>query len=370
MQIPPFQLERYLAEHEFTAKFPLCLSDCESMTLGELLSYESGSEKTLLQLWLGYTESTGHPELRRQIASLYGAIQPNDVLVHAGAGEAIFLFLNTILAKGDHVIVQTPCYQSHTELPLGSGCEVSRWEARDQESWRYDLEDLGGLLRPETKLVIVTAPHNPTGYLMTASEQEALVSLLREREIYLFSDEVYRGLEYDEKDRLPAACDVYERAFSLGVMSKSYGLPGLRIGWVATRNESVLGKMAAFKDYTSICNSAPSELLALIALRHGEKILTRNREIIAANLDLLRKFFSDRSDTFSFTPPRAGCLALVKLKGHRSANAFCESILKSSGVLLAPGSLFGDPSDSFFRIGFGRKSVSAALQQLEHQSED
>jgi aspartate/methionine/tyrosine aminotransferase len=181
--------------------------------------------------------------------------------------------------------------------------------------------------------------------------------------IVLFSDEVYRGLEHDDADRLPPACSLSESAVSLGVMSKTYGLAGLRIGWVATRNAAVLSRMAALKDYTTICASAPSEFLAELALRNGNAIAARNRGIIAANLALLDEFFARHADRFFWRRPAAGPIAFPRLRVG-DIETFCGALLESCGVLLLPGTVYGDMGNHF-RIGFGRRNMPDALARLE-----
>ena len=363
MKIPPFELERYFAAHEFTAPYLLCSSDCESLALRELLALEPDAHSRLENLWLGYTESLGNPELREAIAGLYETVTKDEILVHAGAEEAIFNFMNVALGPGDHVIVHWPCYQSLFQVAASIGCEVTKWEARADEGWELDVDDLRKSLKKNTKAVVLNVPHNPTGYLMGKEKLAEVVEVLRRNGVLLFMDEVYKGLEYDPGAALPSACDAYEHAVSLGVMSKSFGLAGLRIGWIATRNRAVYGGMAKFKDYTTICNSAPSEFLATLALRHRERILDRNRIIIRENLALLNGFFQRRDKYFSWGTPKAGCIAFPKLKLN-TADQFCAELLKQSGVLLAPGSRFGFDK-SHFRIGFGRASCPDVLKRFE-----
>lgn len=363
MQLPPFKLERYFARYEFDVRHLLCSSDCESVTVKDLLSLEAGAADALERLWLGYTESRGAPVLRQEISRLYDAIGPDQVLVHSGAEEAIFLFMHAALAPGDHVIVHWPCYQSLHEVARSIGCEVTFWQARQDRGWSLDLDDLMGCIRPHTRAVIINTPHNPTGWLMPRDEFCRLNRILDAQGLLLFSDEVYRELEYSEDDRLPAACDLSERAVSLGVMSKTYGLPGLRIGWVATRNADIANRMAALKDYTTICNSGPSEVLAEIALRHRQRLIRRNLDIITTNLKILDDFFQRQSATFSWVRPKAGPIAFVRLSG-REAECFCDEVVKREGVLLLPGNLYGDKGNHF-RIGFGRQGMPAALKALE-----
>ena len=303
MNLSPFKLERYFAQYEFNVEYLLCSSDCQSFSIQELLALEPGASQRFQEHWLGYTESQGSPSLRHEIARVYEAIAPHQVLVHSGAEEAIFLFMHAVLHAGDHVIVHSPCYQSLGEVAHSIGCEVTHWLATERDGWALNLDELQHRIRPHTRAIVVNTPHNPTGFLMSHTDFAALNRLAQARGIFLLSDEVYRESEYRAEDRLPAACDVNDTAVSLGVMSKTYGLPGLRIGWIATRNADVLSRMAALKDYTTICNSAPSEFLAELALRHRHVLVERNITIIRHNLDLLDGFFARHIDEFVWQRP-------------------------------------------------------------------
>lgn len=363
MQLPPFKLERFFARYEFSAKYLLCSSDCESLTIGDLLAIEPGAEENLNHHWLGYTESPGAPSLRKEISRIYSSIQPEQVLVHNGAEEAIFLFMHAVLNPGDHIIVHWPCYQSLFEIAKSIGCEVTKWEVRPENMWALDLDELKRSLRSNTRAIIVNTPHNPTGFLMPKEDYCALNSLAQERRILLFSDEVYRELEYDPADRLSSACDLNPEAVSLGVMSKAYGLAGLRIGWIATKNANVLARMAALKDYTTICSSAPSEFLAELALHHREQIAGRNLQIIQHNLSLLDEFFNLHQDRFEWVKPVAGPIAFPRLLGME-VEEFCHSLVTQEGVLLLPGTMYDHPGNHF-RLGFARRNMPEALEKLE-----
>ncbi len=245
MELSAFQLERYFAKYEFSTKYLLCCSDCESVTIADLLSLEPEAAERFQQHWLGYTESTGAASLRQEITRLYPGIGPEQILVHSGAEEAIFLFMHAVLKPGDHIIVHSPCYQSLFEVAKSLGAEVTLWNAHEEAGWALDLNELKAALRPNTRAIVVNTPHNPTGYLMPREDYLALNRIAQENGIVLFSDEVYRESEYSAADRLPSACQINPLAVSLGVVSKTYGLPGLRIGWVATRNADVYQRMAA-----------------------------------------------------------------------------------------------------------------------------
>jgi len=363
MNLPPFKLEQYFNEYEFKAEYLLANSDCETVSIAELLLFEPDAKERFLAFRLGYTEVPGAESLRREICRIYSTLEAGHVLVHAGAEEAIFLFMHSLLKAGDHVVVQRPCYQSLHEIPRGIGCDVSSWQAREERGWSLNLSELERLLRPETRAIVVNFPHNPTGYLMVKSDFLELNRLAQERGIVLFSDEVYRECEYAAQDRLSAACDINDTAVSLGVLSKTYGLPGLRIGWAATRNSRLLERMAELKAYTTICSSGPSEFLAEVALRHREKLAQRNINFIRKNLTLLDDFFVRHSGRFSWIRPMAGPIAFPKLTGE-AIGSFCRRLFEKSGVLLVPGTVFDD-IDNHFRIGFGRKNLPAALVRLE-----
>lgn len=364
MSLAPFKLERFFVPYEFKAQYLLGSSDCQSMTVGNLLALDPQAAEAFHNQWLGYTEYEGAPALRAGIATLYEHIAPEQVLVFSGAEEAIFAFMNTVIQPGDHLIVQFPGYQSLYEIAQARGCEISFWTLSEETQWSLDLNWLQEQIRPNTRAVVINSPHNPTGMLIDQTTQTALISLLRERGIYLFSDEVYRGLEHDPQTRTPAACDVYERAVSLGVMSKTYGLAGLRIGWIATRDREVFAQMAQFKDYTTICNSAPSEFLSVVALKHRETIVARNLAIIHQNLALLDDFFARYSGLFRWIRPQAGSTAFPRILFDEDIETFCIDLVESQGVMLLPGTCFFY-GDKHFRVGYGRTNMPEALAQFE-----
>ena len=363
MNLPPFKLERYFAKYEFTAEYLLCSSDCEAMSIADLLALEPGAAEKFQNVWLGYTESQGSPALRKEICNIYTTIRPEDILIHTGAGEAIYLFMFAAFEKGDHVIVHSPGYQSLAEVARAAGCDVSLWLAREENNWALDLDELYQLVRKNTKGIIINTPHNPTGYLMSRADFDAVNRLARENDLLLFSDEVYRESEYSPGARLPAACDMGEYAVSLGVASKTYGLAGLRIGWVATRNRRIYERMAALKDYTTICNSAPSEFLTEVAMRNRQKLIDRNLGIIKHNLAVIGDFFTRHTDLFKWVRPQAGSMCFPRLlKGD--IETFCDNLVRKAGVLLLPGSMYDD-TQNHFRLGLGRKNLPQVVERLE-----
>jgi len=365
VRIADFALERFFARWEFAVRYLLCASDVEGYPMAELLALAEVEGRELWDgLRLGYTESTGHPLLRVEIASLYDGLEADDVLVFAGAEEAIFCLSNVLLGPGDHAVVTWPGYQSLYEVGRAAGAVVTLHELHEEAGWDLDPERLIAALRPETRLVVVNAPHNPTGMLPTHEQWGRLTGELARRGIHLLSDEVYRFLELEPADRLTAGADAFERGVSLGVMSKSFAMAGLRIGWLATRDRELLARCAAFKDYTTICSSAPSEILALIGLRARDTVLARSRAIIDVNLRALDRFFADHDDRFAWLRPRGGSIGFPRLLDAEPVDAFAARLVEQEGVLLLPGSQIDHPGDHF-RNGFGREDLPAALDRLE-----
>ena len=363
MRIAPFEIERFYERWEFNAELMLSSSDCESRPLADLLALEPDADERLRSLHLGYTEVAGSPELRTAIASTYERARAEDVLTLAAAEEGIFLGYHALLAPGDHAVVEAPSYGSAVNLARSTGAEVTLWQRRHEDGWAYDLDELERLLKADTRFIYVNSPHNPTGSQMTSAEQVRLVELAAERGAVLFSDEVYRGLEHDESDRLPAACDLYERAISLNTVSKSYGLPGLRIGWVACRDAGLLERLREMKLYTTICSSAPSELLVAIAARNSERLIGESRARVLENLPLLTDFVARHDDLLDWVPPAAGPIGFPRVLDGRDVREWCERTAAEAGVLLLPGYVYERPDH--VRLGYGRAGLSEALERLE-----
>ncbi len=364
MKINDFKLEVFFDKYEFTAPYLLTQSDCESMEISELLALDPGAEEMLMRGWLGYTEVKGAPELRSLVSRLYRNIKDDEVIIHTGAQEAIFDYMNVMLEKGDHVITMFPAYQSLFEVANAEGCEVSSWNLKHGErGWSIDFDELESLIRPNTKLIAVNTPNNPTGFTFREEELKRLCAIADKYGIYIFADEVYRGLDLDGISK-PWVADLYDKAVSLGVMSKSYGLAGLRIGWIATRDRTILDKMMKFKHYLSISNSCPSEILSIIALRHGDKLLQRNLNIIKGNLEIADRFFAKYEHLFQNNRPAAGPIAFHKIEVEQPVADFCEDLVQKSGVLLLPANIYSYPGQ-FFRMGYGRKSFETCLNIFE-----
>ena len=364
MQINPFKLERYFAQYEFKVKYLLSPSDCESLSMAELLQL---ADPDSLALWnelrLSYTESPGHPALRAEVSRLYQTITADDVMI-AAPEEAIFIAMHALLKPGDHVVCVFPAYQSLYELGRAIGCDVTQWTLDlGADGWRLDLDRLERVLTEHTRLLVLNFPHNPTGFLPSRQELDSIVELARKRGLYIFCDEMYRLLEYDPVRRLPPMCDLYEKGLSLSGLSKTFALPGLRLGWLATQERALLERWLALKDYTTICNSAPGEILGIMALRAKETIVARNLGIIRENLRVADQFFAGQTDRFVWIKPHAGSIAFPRWVGGTSVEQFCQGVLEQQGVMIVPGSIFEFPGNHF-RLGLGRVNFAQALERV------
>ncbi|MEQ8359457.1 MAG: aminotransferase class I/II-fold pyridoxal phosphate-dependent enzyme [Cytophagales bacterium] len=362
MKLSPFKLERYFDKYEFSAPYLLSSSDCEPLQLNELLELtDDQTREEWHNLKLGYTESKGDPAFRSEISKLYSTISPDDLLVLVPE-EGIFIAMNVLLEKGDHVITTFPGYQSLYQVAKDIGCEVSRWEPNlDLE---FKIDDLRQLVNDRTKLIVINFPHNPTGATITKAELDEIVELARERGITIFSDEMYRFMEYDVNGRLPSVSDLNDNSVSLFGLSKTFGLPGLRMGWLTTKNKEFMEDFVTFKDYTTICNNAPGEKLGTIALQNKETIIKRSLSIIHHNLSLIEDFAALNKDWFIWKTPKAGSIAFPELRIKGSVMEFCQDLVKKKGVMLLPHDVY-DFSRNHVRVGFGRESLPTVLRVFE-----
>jgi aspartate/methionine/tyrosine aminotransferase len=364
MKIKPFELERYFAKYEFSVKYLLSSSDCDGLPQAEVLSWADKETKHLWEnLKLGYTESLGLPLLRQEIAKMYKGVSANDVLITVPE-EGIFVALNTLLDKGDQVICTWPGYQSLYEIVESLGCELVKWQPSEKSGWKFDVNFLEEKIKLNTKLIIFNFPHNPTGYLPPKKDFQKIIEVANKRGIHVFSDEMYRFLELNPADRLPSASEVYENAISLFGMSKTFGMAGVRLGWVITKDKALYQKMAAFKDYTTICPVGPSELLSLIALRAKEKIIERHLNRISKNFSLLDDFFQRHGQLFSWVRPKAGTIGFPKILFSENSLKFCERVVNDAGIMILPSTVYGY-DDKHFRVGFGRENMPEALAEFE-----
>jgi aspartate/methionine/tyrosine aminotransferase len=364
-----FALERYFTKWQSAAYHQLAASDSETLSLAELLETADDDDRRRWDtLRLDYTDPRGAAWLRETIAADYETATPDSVRCFAGAQEGIFAAMHALLGADDHAIIVTPNYQSAETIPLGI-CTVTGVGLDPAQDWSLDIDAVAAATRANTRLISINFPNNPTGKILERERFDALVEFCRRRGIWLFSDEVYRLIERDPALRLPAAVDVYERGISLGAVSKPYGLPGLRIGWIACRDPDVMRHIERMRTYLSICNAGPSELLAQIALKAGDRLLARNRRIAARNLARLEGFVGEHHDLFDWYVPDGGVIGYPRYRGPEGVEDFCARLVAEHGVMLLPASIYRSeltptPRDRF-RIGFGRQDFAVGLAAME-----
>jgi len=356
VKIEPFALERWMTAHELSASYDIAESGILPLSTNDLLAFAEPKErqailKGLLDTPLGYSEASGSLELRTTLANTYRDCGPENVLVTTGAIEANFLLFNVLLDPGDHVLAVNPAYQQLNSVTRAVGAEVSLWRIRP-ESYRYDLDQLERLMTPRTRLIVVNTPHNPTGAMLSEEELGRVYGLAESVGAWVLCDEAYRWLEVPGGDPFaPPAFDYGSGAISVGTISKPFGLPGLRIGWMAAPAE-IVTECWSMRDYVSLSPGKLGDALAILAFGHRDRIVERNRRIIEQNLRATNRFVEERSDFLSWTPPRGGLLALLRYELDIPSLELANKLSEEHGVMLAPGSAFG--FEHHLRIGIGQ----------------
>jgi aspartate/methionine/tyrosine aminotransferase len=312
---------------------------------------------------LGYGPFAGLEELRTLVAQEYQTLVPKDVLIFGGASEAIYTFMRTMLGPGDEVVVQSPMFQPLHAVARAIGCRLFEWRPADELACRFDVSSLSPLCSERTRLFVFNFPHNPSGQMISESELQCIVEAARRSNAYIFSDEQFRLLELPPYAPLPAACDLYERAVSISSVSKTFGLGGLRIGWMATRAEDVIAKAKEYRFYTTENTNTPCQFLAARALGKGAEILAQNRARIQANVTRLHAFAEQHRGTLVLHPPQAGTMALVEQLTPLTGREFCARLLEEERIFLVPGGVMGI-SDRLLRFGLGRNDFALGLERL------
>lgn len=358
MKIEPFLLERWMTRHETHVKYDIAESGILPLSTNDLLQFEPEADRAatleaLLQLPLGYSEARGTVALRTALASTYQSVSPDQILVTTGAIEANYLLFNVLLDAGDHVIAPYPAYQQLYTVPRAIGCDVSLWRVGPETNYRYDVDGLERLLTPRTRLIIVNTPHNPTGAMLSPADAARVYALAESVGAWVIGDEAYRWLSVPGGDPFaPPVVDMGSRGISVGTLSKPYGLPGLRIGWIAGPAD-IVEKCWSMRDYISLSPGKLNDALACLGLKHHDKIVARNREIIVANLAAASTWIDARRDVLSWTPPRGGLLALLKYNLPVDSLTLADRLATEYSVMLAPGSAFG--YEHHLRLGIGQR---------------
>lgn len=369
MIVSEFLLEKYFAKYEFSADYMFSCSDCDGYSLKYILEHASDQEREMWEnLHLGYTETPGSPFLREAIAQYYGMAEVDDIVV-ASPGELSFMTMNILMEgiRNKHAVVVSPAYQSLYQVLKSLGCELSYWAAEEgEDGWKFDIEKLRPLVRPDTRLIVINFPHNPTGAYLTREELEQVVGIARECGAYIYSDEMYRDLLVGANEAVPPMCDLYEKGISLWGMAKSFGLAGARIGWIASQDKWLTEQLLTYKPYLSMCSSAPSEVLSAIVLNHPEAFLSPNIEKIQRNVALFRESIAAGKLPWveKFIPPVAGSVAFVKIKCEGTSMEWSEALVQKHSILTVPAEMFEYPG-TYLRIGFGRENFPKVLEMLE-----
>ncbi len=376
MKIETFALERWMTRWETQVQFDLAESGIKPLTVNELLDL-GGREKSLesmLQISLGYSEARGTEDLRELISSLYRDVTPEDVLVTTGAIEANFLLFNVLLNPGDHVVVVDPAYQQLQSVPKAIGCDVSLWRLRPEKDFRYDLNELRSLVTSQTRLIVINTPHNPTGSILTEDEQRAVYQMAEAVGALVMGDEAYRWLTLPGREPFAGPVrDLGTRGISVGTLSKPFGLPGLRIGWIAATSDIVQDCWSQ-RDYVSLSPGKLNDYLATIAIRSREQVFQRTQAIAAKNLKFLEGWIHQREDLVTWVPPRGGLLGLLHYNIDVPSLELADKLADEASVMLAPGSAFG--YENFLRIGIGgdpeilREGLARAASVLEQAYSD
>jgi aspartate/methionine/tyrosine aminotransferase len=352
--LAPFRLERWFAEFEFVPGMRnLAASGPFPVTTQELLELE-GPQTTerYLDLDLDYIENPGSESLRHSVASLYTTIKAADVRIMSGASEALFLLIWSMVEPGQNIVIEEPCYDNVPGVAQSLGIEVRRLPLRQEDGWKPHLERLAQLIDEKTRIVYLVRPHNPTGSLLGKEEMLAIAAMTARVGAILVNDEVFRLIALDGEP-MPSVVDLVEHAVAIGDMTKPWGLGGLRVGWIASRQHQLLDKLSAARDYSTMCCSAPGAFLAELTLRHSKKILAPRFVAARTNLDKLAEMINNSQRSLSWRRPEAGYTTFVQLPARVSSTAFCRRLALEKQVLLLPGEVFGSAYEQFIRIGFG-----------------
>jgi aspartate/methionine/tyrosine aminotransferase len=348
MVFQPFEMERWQSTWEHQVEYNLTESGVHPLALGELLD----GEVNLQNQSLGYSQTNGTAELRRTIASMYAGADEGNVLVTNGSAEANFVAAWSLLKKGTHIVIMLPNYMQIWGLSRNLGAKVRSFRLReDKGRWRPDLDGLKRAVTKKTRLIAICNPNNPTGAVMLEEELGAVCEIARRVGCWVLSDEVYQGAELDGKPT-PSVWGKYEKVIVVNSLSKAYGLPGLRLGWIVTTKDRADG-LWAYHDYTTIAPSAISDYLARRALKPEmrARILARTRRILTGNLPIVRKWVDAHTGNLSMISPQAGAIAYVKYKTKMNSTHLAKRLLKEKSTLIVPGDQFG--MDHYMRIGYG-----------------
>jgi aspartate/methionine/tyrosine aminotransferase len=362
MKIEQFKMERMQSTWENVVEFNLSESGVHPLSLHELANEEELQE--ISRLGLGYSQTNGTPELRGEIAGLYPGSNIDQILTTAGSSEANFLLMWSNLEPGDEVVFMMPNYMQMWGLLRGFGAMLKPLWLREGLGWAPDLDELRKVVGGKTKLIIVTNPNNPTGAVLSREAMTAIIEAAAKVGAWIIADEVYQGAER-VGGTTQSFWDKYERAVVVNGLSKAYGLPGLRIGWIIGPREFIQ-KTWPYHDYTTISPSILSDRIARIALapENRPKILRRTRDILQENFPILKAWLEGQEGLFSFIPPLAGAIAFARYNSQVNSTELATRLIEEKSVLIVPGDHF--EMDHHLRFGFGSEAgyLQAGLARI------
>ncbi|HJT12780.1 MAG TPA: aminotransferase [Dongiaceae bacterium] len=351
MKIKPFGVEIWMNQYETQCTYNLAETCVESLTVAQLLDLagkRSAILEELLPLKLTYGAIEGSERLRGNIASLYARQKPENVTITHGAIGANMLVYATLVEPGDRVISVLPTYQQHYSIPESFGAEVQVHKLREENSFLPDLDEIERMITPNTRLIALTNPNNPTGAVMDRAMMQRLADMAARVGAYVLSDEVYRGVDQVGDELTLSMADLYERGISTGSMSKAFSLAGLRLGWIVGPKD-LIHAVSIHRDYNTISVGMLDDHFASIALEHRGAILKRNRAIVRENLAILDLWVAGEP-AISYVKPNGGTVALLKYDFDLPSRDFCVRLLEAEGVMFTPGSALD--MEGYVRIGY------------------
>jgi aspartate/methionine/tyrosine aminotransferase len=364
-EFQPFVMERMMSKFEQEVEYNLSESGVHPLKLSELLADDPDYVKHLLDTVLNYPYVNGTPELRQNISALYKGAGPDNVLVTVGAAEANYITLRTLLSAGDEIVLMLPNYMQIWGIAKNHGLKIKTFNLCESKGWAPDLEELDKLVTADTKLIAVCNPNNPTGYVLSDTEVERIVSIADRARAWILSDEVYSGAERLGDEQTPSLYGSYDKAIAVAGLSKAYGLPGLRTGWIVA-SPDILDDIWARHEYVTLSATMLANKLAALALSPAvrKRILARNREYVRKGYLTLQNWMDSHEGTFVVTPPQAGAIAFVRYNLGINSTEFVDRLLQEKSVLIIPGDHFG--MDNFVRISFGlpHACLTAGLNRI------
>lgn len=366
MYIKPFAVEEWMNEYEIGAKYNIAETCVDSVSVNQLFALTGEDQNAFLQDFcarrLTYGDITGAPAFKEGVAGLYKTIAPEEIITTHGAAGASHHVFYSLVSPGDRVVSIMPTYQQLYSIPEAYGADVQLLHLKQENDYLPDLDELRALVTPDTRMICINNPNNPTGALMSRDQLQAIVDIARSVDAYVLCDEVYRHLTQGD-EWSESIVDLYEKGISLGSMSKVFSLAGLRLGWVATHDKAALASMTSHRDYNHISCGLFDEALAAVALRHTDKLLARNRAIIRENLAIVDAWVASQPH-FRYTKPQAGTTTLLYYDLPIPSRTLCHDMYHTTGAFVVPGDCF--EQEYCMRLGYAcdKDTLKAGLDAI------